>query len=187
MSFCVDMQQRAMNIKCRGCYPGAGTRADCCSAAWFVAHLRNRHSVRIRRTRNGDWCCDECAAVCSNERVLEQHLTGAHALDMGEVEPTDECQAFRVDYEPPAWMGTGEFAERASFIRRKLAEISHSKMFVLWASPVITSTRALREDRPAFVLQQALIRLDPDLVLLILDDALDGTFYRRRLNCLTPK
>ena len=182
-----------MNIKCRGCYPGAGTRADCCSAACFVAHLRNAHFVRIQRTWNGDWYCDDCATVHANERLLQQHLTDTHALDIGQVEPTDECQALDyepLDYEPPAWMSTGKFAEYASFIRRKLAEISHSKMFVLWASRMITSARtvredrATREDRAAWCLQQALICLEPDLVLLILDHAWGGTFYRGKLACL---
>ena len=186
--------QRPMSIKCYYCYWNSGSPADYCTAGSFVAHLRNAHSVYIHRDWNREWRCDTCAngGCIPNEESLRLHLKSTHNVCTGPVQPTEECRMLK-DYEPPASMSVKEFPNHLSFIQQMLSRIDACTRFVLKAAPFIVHSDFVDvhsdfvdDDKPAQMLQQVLIRFDPDIVQLILDYAWDGMYYRGRRACLLP-
>jgi hypothetical protein len=180
-----------MEIKCGSCFPSPCSKADFCGANSFAAHIRNVHNVQIAFLPIWEnWRCNDCRFdrpgkrhIFKSDTALAQHLQAVHGLNIVDIDTNPPVE--REETLPTLSLQERRDIELRS-LKYQLTQVQHSKMFVLWAAPFVVHVHPdfIYDDKPAQMLQQVLIRLDPDIVQLIMEYAWDAQRTRTMLKDL---
>ena len=173
--------------------PARVSKADFCGADSFAAHITNVHDVQIAFLPIWEkWRCINCRFDRPGKRntfkshtALAQHLRAVHGLNIDTnppVEPEETLPKLSLQEIRDIELRRVRDIELQN-LKCELAKVQHSKMFVLWAAPFVVHVHPdfLYDNKPAQMLQQVLIRLDPDIVQLIMDYAWDAQHTRTKL------